>query len=391
MNVEPVEIPAKRNAIMIAEKPDVMHMTQEELLELYLGRQDFRVGLAPDEVMKLEGKVCMVSGGAGSIGSRLIEELLKWILGIRIIVVDTNENSLYRLRERFAEYLDNLVFYLMDVRDKNLIKQVFKEHKPNIVFHFANYKSVVLGNCSPQAFVLNNIGGTESLLRAAAGCDALESFVFISSDKAQNPASAYGISKRLCEKLVEWYAIKNPRKKFCCVRYCNVLDAAGSFAIPSFLKQIASGENIKIRIFKGKFPKRFFIPIKTAVEYTLKAALLTKCGKAEVFSLNKERLTPLAIDDLVKILACQAGVTDARDVNRWFGENVSLIPAERGEKEMEILGQGVPVQNTTMIRIKTESPNPSGLRMVHALMKLSARTINWQAVETAMFETLYKA
>jgi|GEM_PF-1459819 len=326
-------------------------LTEEELLEDYLNKQTaLKFDLLPESTAYLDGKVIMIVGAGGTIGAELSRQLSAGNIK-QLLVIDNNENSIYDLRrelkERYGIPDEKLVYHLADVRNPKKIESLFVKYKPNIVFHYGNYKSLLMGNVSPGEFASNNIGGTRNLLQAACTCPSVERFIYISSDKAENPSQSYGRTKRINELLVMAYAHNYPKIKFGSLRYCNVLDAAGSFAIQTFKDQIINGRKVTIRRMEnGDIPDRYFISLSTAAKLAIKAG--NECNRGEVFSLDENETIPIKIDALVKMLARKLGVGD---VDSWFDKNVEFISGERGEKKSEELGMGDHLLGAPMIKM----------------------------------------
>ncbi len=313
----------------------------------YLEREKLDYTLSENDISYLKNKKVLVTGGGGAIGSHLVRQLTE--LGVsKILVLDNHENGLYDVKRYFKNHIEDkelLHCLLGDIRDKNYIENIIKTLRPDIIFHYANYKSAALGNFYPREFIKVNIEGTINLLKA--GRDAgIEKFIFISSDKAEQPSQSYGRTKRACEILIS-IILRNTGVKYGAMRYCNVLDSKGSFAIPTFREQILKGLPVTVRkVGDSEIPKRYFIKKGTAVKLALKVGSL--CNKGEIFSINKEIINSIYIDDVVKIIAKNLQIEDVED---WFHENVKYINGEKGEKVKEHLGKGIEVVDTPLIKI----------------------------------------
>ncbi|WP_319369801.1 SDR family NAD(P)-dependent oxidoreductase [uncultured Ilyobacter sp.] len=322
--------------------------SEEELMKEYLEREKIDYTLSENDTSYLKNKKVLVTGGGGAIGSHLARQLTE--LGVsKIFILDNHENGLYDVKRYFENHVENkelLQCLLGDIRDKNYIENIIETLRPDIIFHYANYKSAALGNFYPREFIKVNIEGTINLLKAGRD-SGIEKFIFISSDKAEQPSQSYGRTKRACEILIS-IILRNTGVKYGAMRYCNVLDSKGSFAIPTFREQILKGLPVTVRkVGDSEIPKRYFIKKSTAVKLALKVGSL--CNKGEIFSINKEIINSIYVDDVVKIIAKKLGVDD---VENWFHENVKYISGEKGEKVKEHLGKGIEVSDTPLIIIE---------------------------------------
>lgn len=345
--------------------------TESELLRTYLARQDLRIDLARHDLTYLAGAVVFIVGAGGTIGGRLAEEL-KAFAYRRLVLIDNNENGLYRVRRHLIEAglsADDVVVELANVRDRAMLDELFDRYQPQVVFHYANYKSAALGGVCPRAFVRVNVAGTANLLDAVHRTSSVRTVVYISSDKAEAASTNYGLTKRVCELLVHVHALSNPRVRYACMRYCNILDAAGSFAVATFREQITLGEPVTVRrLPDGGVPNRYFMPIKTAAMVALVAG--ASPGHGDVYSVDASHLDPISIEDLVRLLARQWGV---RNVERWVRRNVVYVDSTPGEKQAESLGVGSAVPASPLVNLHAPGPvNPETfLQAVAELLELS--------------------
>ena len=364
-------------------------LTEEKLLEEYLKEKDVKYELTFEDVAYLRGKTVMVIGAGGTIGTEIVRQLTDKETK-QIIMIDNNENGIYDIRRELQERYDmvypEVICLLGDVRNKRSVKSIFAKYQPNVIYHYANYKSLALGNVSPGEFVKVNIGGTRILLDIVSDCQSVERFIYISSDKAENPSQSYGRTKRINELLVQASAAKNPKIKFGSMRYCNVLDAAGSFAIPTFRDQIINNRPITVRLMENdEIPNRYFMPRHIAAKLAIKAGY--ECNKGDIFSLDKTQIAPIRIDELVKMIAEKSGIAD---VDPWFSRNVKFLKAEYGEKAAEELGKGEHIPGTPLIKIVTEE-FPDGILLNEAidrLLRLSDDINGDKKVEKALKDIL---
>ncbi len=241
-------------------------------IEDLLGREPVRVNL--DEIAAyVTGKVVMVTGGGGSIGS----ELCRQIAGHKpkqLVIVDIYENNAYaiqmELKETYPEL--NLAVLIASVRDTNRMADIFATYRPQIVYHAAAHKHVPLMEDSPNEAIKNNVFGTLKTVRAAEKW-GVERFILISTDKAVNPTSIMGASKRLCEMIIQSYN-RHSRTIYAAVRFGNVLGSNGS-VVPLFRHQIEKGGPVTVT---HPDITRYFMTIPEAVSLVLQAGAYGRGG-----------------------------------------------------------------------------------------------------------------
>jgi FlaA1/EpsC-like NDP-sugar epimerase len=258
---------------------DVRNLRIDDLL----GRKQVVTDL--DGVRALLGDRTVLITGAGSIGSEIAQQVAQFAPAL-LVLLDHDETHLHDA----AAALDvPTVQVLADVRDRELMHDVFVEHRPDVVFHAAAHKHVPLLEAHPCEAITTNINGTANVLDAAIAVD-VERFVFISTDKAVRPASVMGASKWVGEQLVLNRAPVGTR--FCSVRFGNVLGSRGS-VIPTFARQIAAGGPVTVT---HPSMARFFMSVREAVQLVLQASAFVEGG--EVFML--EMGEPINIRDLAE-------------------------------------------------------------------------------------------
>ena len=250
----------------------------------------------------LSGRVVMVTGAGGSIGSELARQIARFAPR-RLVLIDLNEYNLYAIEREFADHHpeQDVICAIGDVKDRARVQAVLRRWQPSVVFHAAAYKHVPLmeGENAWQA-VLNNALGTEVLSRAAAAA-GVEKFVFISTDKAVNPTNVMGASKRLAEMVCQ--ALQQPAgTRFVMVRFGNVLGSAGS-VIPRFRQQIAAGGPVTVT---DPEVVRYFMSIPEAVQLVLQAGLMSRGGEIFVLDMGE----PVRIADLARDLIRLSGFTE---------------------------------------------------------------------------------
>ena len=276
----------------------------------------------------IEDKVCMVTGGGGSIGSELVRQIAKYNPK-QVIIVDIYENNAYEIQqELIMEYGNrlNLVTLIASVRDYFRMNQIFKKYEPQVVFHAAAHKHVPLMENNPMEAIKNNVVGTFNMATLSL-LHNVKKFVMISTDKAVNPTNVMGASKRCCEMIVQFFAQqKDCKTEFVTTRFGNVLGSNGS-VIPLFKRQIEQGKPVTVT-----HPDiiRYFMTIPEAVNLVLEAASFAHGG--EIFVLDMGQ--PVKIVTLAENLIRMYGKVPYKDVE------IKITGLRPGEKLLEELLMG---------------------------------------------------
>ena len=307
-------------------------------VEDLLGRDPIKVDI--DSILGyVSGKVVLVTGGGGSIGS----ELCRQIAGHKpkqLLIVDIYENSVYDIQQELVrKYPDlNLVVLIASVRNTNRMNGIFKEYHPDIVYHAAAHKHVPLMETSPNEAIKNNVFGTWKTAQAAA-MHGTKKFVLISTDKAVNPTNIMGASKRICEMIVQTFN-KHYETEFVAVRFGNVLGSNGS-VIPLFKRQIEQGGPVTVT-----HPDiiRYFMTIPEAVSLVLQAGAYAKGGEIFVLDMGE----PVKILDLAKNLIRLSGYKVDEDIKIEF---TGLRPGEKLYEELLMDEEGLQDTANKMIHI----------------------------------------
>ena len=247
----------------------------------------------------IENKTVLVTGAGGSIGSELVRQVQR-LNAKEVHRVDDDEYALYshQMDQQGVALLDDPTYRLADIRDSRLMERIMQEVQPDIVFHAAAHKHLPLLERAPEAAVKTNVFGTESVVRAAvaAGVDRV---VNISTDKAANPTSALGWSKRLAEHVASSHS--NTTTKIASVRFGNVLGSRGSF-LPTLITQIERGETIRITDPKVS---RFFMTIPEAAGLVVEAACFAQKGETYVLDMGES----VQIEELIRRYVQLTGIT----------------------------------------------------------------------------------
>lgn len=266
-------------------------------------------------------KKILITGGSGSIGKKIVKELLKYDVGV-IRVLDNNETDLFNLNNDIKS--NKVKIYVGDIKDGQRLKTVFKDI--DIIFHAAAYKHVPLCEYNPLDAVKTNILGTQNIIDMAILCD-VEKVILISTDKAVNPSNVMGATKFLAERLMITSSINSDEEgtRFSCVRFGNVLNSRGS-VIPIFKKQLKNGGPITIT---DEDMTRFIMNIQQAAKLILQAGFLSKGGEIFILKMPAFKVTDL-VEAMVEYYAPQYGY-DKDDIE------VEIIGKRPGEQLYEEL------------------------------------------------------
>lgn len=316
--------------ILFSEEKPLISQAQEIKIEDLLGRKpiEFDQNKIRDFI---NGKICMVTGGGGSIGSELVRQIAKYNPRT-IIIVDIYENNAYDIQQElileYGKALD-LVTLIASVRDFDKMETIFKSYCPQIVFHAAAHKHVPLMETVPEEAVKNNIFGTYNVATLAERYGA-EKFVMISTDKAVNPTNVMGATKRACEMIIQYKSQTSTDTEFVTTRFGNVLGSNGS-VIPLFRRQIESGAAVTVT-----HPDiiRYFMTIPEAVSLVLEAGAMAKGG--EIFVLDMG--APVKITTLAENLIRMYGKVPYKDVPIVF---TGLRPGEKLFEELLMDEEGL--------------------------------------------------
>ena len=339
-------------------------------IEDLLGREPIRVDMR-EIYDHISGKVVLITGGGGSIGSELARQVAGHCPG-QLILFDVYENNVYdiqlELKSRYPKL--NLVVLIGSVRDSRRMFQVFEEYHPEIVYHAAAHKHVPLMEDSPCESIKNNVFGTYKTAYAAManGC---ERFVLISTDKAVNPTNIMGASKRICEMVIQTFdqmikagkadqipqlfthdmkdfveradvveRVKKSKTEFVAVRFGNVLGSNGS-VIPIFKRQIEKGGPVTVT-----HPDiiRYFMTIPEAVSLVMQAGVYAKGGEIFVLDMGE----PVKIDTLARNMIRLSGLKPGEDIRI---EYVGLRPGEKLYEEKLMADEGLEKTRNELIHI----------------------------------------
>ncbi len=341
----------QKKGIPILEVPSVEDITSgnaqiNDLRVIHIEELLGRRPVDPDQTLLLtgiSGKVVLVTGAGGSIGSEICRQIIS-LRPMKLILLEFHEPSLYSIGEELKGFNQdniNILSILGSSTDRVLIENIFNEEYVEIVFHAAAYKHVPIVEYNPIAGVQNNILSTKVICSSARNC-GVEKVVLVSTDKAVRPTNVMGASKRLAEIIVQEFAKETKTKKinltnekvntcFTMVRFGNVLNSSGS-VVPLFRKQIASGGPITLTHAKIN---RYFMTLKEAAQLVIQVAVLSQGG--EVFLLDMGK--PIKIRDLAERMILLSGLT-FKDENSKEGDieiiETGLRPGEKICEELLI-------------------------------------------------------
>lgn len=311
---------------------------KEVEIEDLLGREPVQINT--EEVLNyVKGKVILVTGGGGSIGSELCRQIASHSPK-QLIVFDIYENNAYEIQQELIRKYPglDLVVLIGSVRNNNRVNDIFATYHPQIVYHAAAHKHVPLMETSPDEAVKNNVMGTYKMALAADKWD-VEKFVMISTDKAVNPTNVMGATKRICEMFIQMMNQKS-QTNFVAVRFGNVLGSNGS-VIPLFKKQIAEGGPVTVT---DPNIIRYFMTIPEAVSLVLQAGAYAKGGEIFVLDMGK----PVKILDLATNLIKLSGYRVGEDIEIQF---TGLRPGEKMYEELLMDEEGLKQTANKMIFI----------------------------------------
>jgi FlaA1/EpsC-like NDP-sugar epimerase len=330
----PAKIVPGMNAILDG-GVNVSHLRSVEIEDL-LRRDPIQTDIAAVGEL-IRGKRVLITGGGGSIGSELCRQVMECEPS-ELALLGHGENSVFEIHNELRRIQARTPLsgngsthpvlhpYIADVRFPDRIRRVIQEFQPDIIFHAAAHKHVPLMEMHPSEAICNNVMGTRNLLDAALAC-GVERFVLISTDKAVNPTSVMGASKRIAELLV-LRAARRSNKPYVAVRFGNVLGSRGSVVL-TFKRQIAEGGPVTV---SHPDMRRYFMTIPEAVQLVLQASVIGRGG--EIFTLDMGE--PVKIVDLAKDLIELSGLEVGRDIDI---EITGIRPGEKLFEELFIPGE----------------------------------------------------
>lgn len=330
----------------IIEEHSLAGQIREVAVEDLLGRTPIRL---EDRQIRdtLEGKVVLVTGAAGSIGSELCRQIARFhpagIVGFEIA-----ESPLFEIDREMRQAFPRVPFYpeIGSIQNRARVDEVLRQYSPSVLYHAAAYKHVPLMEAHVFEAIENNVFGTYHLAESAAA-HGVQDFVMISSDKAVRPTNVMGATKRVAELLL--LALQNGRTQYVAVRFGNVLGSNGS-VIPIFKKQIAAGGPLTVT---HPEMRRFFMTIPEACQLVLQASILASGGQICVLDMGQA----VKIVDLARNLILLSGLKPGEDIKIEF---TGMRPGEKLYEELNTLLEGTVPTEHDKIRIFVGHPTPEG-------------------------------
>jgi FlaA1/EpsC-like NDP-sugar epimerase len=345
-------------------------------VEDLLGRQPISLDVKSIED-SIKGKKILITGAAGSIGSELSRQVSKFNASL-VVLLDQDETGVFNISKEISEKFPFLKIegIIADIKDKIRIKKIFEDFKPEIVFHAAAYKHVSLMEKYPEEAVKNNILGTKNVAMAAVESGA-EKFIFISTDKAVNPCSIMGASKRVGEMICQSLNQDN-KTKFISVRFGNVLDSRGS-VVPIFRQQIQKGGPVEVT---HPEMKRYFMVTPEAVLLVLQASIIGRGGEVLVLDMGQ----PIKILDLAKEMIKLSGLEPDKDIPIVF---TSPRPGEKFFEEILTAEEGtIATQNQKIFIAKLSSVSREKLERKIERLKEAAINVDRPKIAETLKEII---
>jgi FlaA1/EpsC-like NDP-sugar epimerase len=318
-------------------------------IEDLLQREEIRVDVEATRKI-VGGKVVLVTGAGGSIGSELCRQIAA-AGPRRLLLLDKSENSLFYANLEASNMLGaaHVKPFLADLVYKDRLREILRQERPEIIFHAAAHKHVGLLELHPEEAIRNNVIGTRNLAEIAQACGVAR-LVNISTDKAVNPRNYMGLSKKLTEHCIQELA-RNSRTRFMNVRFGNVAGSTGS-VLRLFWEQIQKGAPIRVTDPRAM---RYFMSVPEAVHLILRAAALGKGGETFVFEMGE----PLNIYELAKTMARFAGLRPEQDLTIEF---TGLSEGEKITEELcEEWERPVPTDSPGILMIGQQDPRSRGI------------------------------
>ncbi|BAS28083.1 polysaccharide biosynthesis protein [Limnochorda pilosa] len=321
----------------------------------------------------LEGKVVLVTGAGGSIGSELCRQVARCAPG-RLILLGHGENSIFEILEELRTAHPQLVLVtaIADMRDERKVEAIFAAHRPAVFFHAAAHKHVPLMEAHPDEAATNNVFGTLNLCLAADRFGT-ERFVMVSTDKAVNPTNAMGASKRVAEMVVQTMD-RRSRTRFVAVRFGNVLGSRGS-VIPTFKRQIAAGGPVTVT---HPEMRRYFMTIPEAVQLILEAGHLAQGGEIYLLEMGE----PVRIVDLARDMIRLSGFEPDVDIPIVFTD---ARPGERLFEELRTDGENVEgTSHPDIVRLHGQEVDPAWLEHGLEVLRVQVREGELEALRATL-------
>ncbi len=359
------------NPFMLLDDKFASGQFRDVRIEDLLGREP--IMMKPEIVSKgIFGKRVMVTGGAGSIGSEIVRQLV-YMHPHSIIIVDQSESAVFEIQNEIRSLLDGplLKVFVSDVTNSIKMQKIFEECQPHLIFHAAAYKHVPMMEMQPNEAISNNVGGTKTLADLAVKYH-VEKFVMVSTDKAVNPTNIMGATKRICEIYIQSLSQQPGIKtQFITTRFGNVLGSNGS-VIPIFKRQILAGGPVTIT---HRDIIRFFMTIPEACSLVLEAGFLGKGGEIFLFDMG----TAVRIYDLAVRMISLSGLIPHDEIKIV---ETGLRPGEKLYEELLVKDEEcLPTANEKIMKHKIRSYDyKMSEALINKMLYYMDETSDWQLV-----------
>jgi len=340
-------------------------------IEDLLGREP--ISTKAESIYKgIHGKRIMVTGGAGSIGSEIVRQLV-YLEPQSIIIVDQSETAAFDIQNEIIRLINETELYVFvaDVTDSNRMQRIFEKCQPQIIFHAAAYKHVPMMEMQPNEAIGNNVGGTKNIADLAINFN-VEKFVMVSTDKAVNPTNIMGASKRICEIYIQSLSKHaGMQTQFITTRFGNVLGSNGS-VIPIFKKQIFNGGPVTIT---HRDIIRYFMTIPEACNLVLEASFMGKGGEIFLFDMG----SPVRIYDLAVRMISLSGLIPHEEIKIV---ETGLRPGEKLYEELLVRDEETLLTANEKIMIRKIRPYKYKLseKQINELLSSLSQLDDWELV-----------
>ena len=326
---------------LVSDKVTINDLRKVDIKDL-LRRKTVHLDSGP-VIDMIKGRSVMVLGGGGSIGSELCRQIAGFDPAC-LVIIDNNEFNLYNISAQMEGQFPklNLKFIVADACKEKLMRKHFSDYHPELVFHAAAYKHVPLMELNPWAAIDNNINSTLNLVQLAREF-AVERFIFISTDKAVQPSSIMGATKRISEQIIH-FSQDNGATRYNIVRFGNVLGSSGS-VIPKFQAQIEAGGPITVT---HQQMTRYFMLISEAVELVMQAGAIGEKGRVYVLDMGE----PVNIAELAKQLIELSGLTLDKDIKIVY---TGMRPGEKLHESLHFEGEEEATQIPHLLELKSKN------------------------------------
>lgn len=363
-----IDIVPRTYGTLARETVHIEDLTDVDVLDL-VGRRPVKHDLLTSRAF-VEGKVVLVTGAAGSIGSQLVRQLADLDAGL-VVGIDWWENGLFFLGRELESH-ENVRFAVADVKSRERLEAIFTQYRPNVVFHAAAYKHVPLMQANPTEAINNNVWGTLNTMQTAIDF-GVENVVYVSTDKAVNPVNVMGATKRLGEMLMSALAAQSARTQFNAVRFGNVIESNGS-VMQIFRRQFAERQPLTVT---HPDVTRFFMTIDEAAQLIIQSAVVGANGDTVVLDMGE----PVLVMDLARSLVKIVDPTLTIEV-------IGLRPGEKMYEELSYEPGRVSATANPKIFATNDHPEDADGSQVERIRRLVDDGLNHQMTDVEAIDRL---